>query len=302
MGGHRFRCRMCGATRTDRSGTPFAGYRWPREVIVTAVRWYGRFRLSLRDVCDLLAERGVDVSPRTVLSWVHTCGPLLAAALRRKARPLGSRWYVDETYVRVSGAWAYLYRAVDETGQVVDVLLREHRDLATARAFLQQARRRRAARPATVVTDKHAAYGRAVRRHVPLATHVRTGLHRARGETTKPVERPHAPVKDRLRAMRGLRSVATGQRVLEAVEAAQAVRRGDLCLAPGAVAALPPGERARAQAFTFLFAAQDLRLPGAPPHVAQDDSAPAESGTGVPRGAGRASPLRPLLPRPPPTG
>ncbi len=268
MGGHRFRCRMCGATRTDRSGTPFAGYRWPREVIVTAVRWYGRFRLSLRDVCDLLAERGVDVSPRTVLSWVHTFGPLLAAELRRKARPLGSRWYVDETYVRVSGAWAYLYRAVDETGQVVDVLLREHRDLASARAFLQQARRRRAARPATVVTDKHAAYGRAVRRHVPLATHVRTGLHRARGETTKPVERSHAPVKDRLRAMRGLRSVATGQRVLEAVEAAQAVRLGDLCLAPGAVAALSSGERARAQAFTFLFAAQDLRLPGSPPHAA----------------------------------
>ena len=85
VGGHRFRCRMCRRTRTDRSGTPFARYRWPREVIVTAVRWYGRFRLSLRDVCALLAERGIDVSPRTVLSWVHTSGPLLAAALLRKA-------------------------------------------------------------------------------------------------------------------------------------------------------------------------------------------------------------------------
>ena len=66
-------------------------------MIVTAVRWFGRFRLSLRDVCDLLAERGVDVSPRTVLSWVHTFGPLLAAELRRQARPLGTRWYIDET-------------------------------------------------------------------------------------------------------------------------------------------------------------------------------------------------------------
>src|SRR5688500_19056282 len=149
VGGHRFRCRMCGATRTDRSGTPFARYRWPREVIVTAVRWYGRVRLSLRDVCDLLAERGVDVSPRMVLSWVHTFGPLLAAELRRNARPVGARWYIDETYVRVRGHWAYLYRAVDETGQVVDVLLRPQRDLASARAFLQQAKRRRAARPAT---------------------------------------------------------------------------------------------------------------------------------------------------------
>jgi len=66
-------------------------------VIVTAVRWDGRFRLSLRDVCDLLAEHGVDVSPRTVLSWVHTFGPLLAAELRRQARPLRTRWYIDET-------------------------------------------------------------------------------------------------------------------------------------------------------------------------------------------------------------
>src|SRR6266511_3424387 len=91
----------CGRTRTDRTGTPFARYRWPREVIVMAVRWYARFRLSLRDVRDLLAERGVDVSPSTILAWVHTFGPLLAGEIRRRARPLGGRWYVDETYVRV---------------------------------------------------------------------------------------------------------------------------------------------------------------------------------------------------------
>lgn len=237
---------------------------------MTAVRWYGRFRLSLRDVCDLLAERGVDVSPRTVLSWVHTFGPLLAAELRRQARPLGTRWYIDETYVRVGGRWAYLYRAVDETGQVVDVMLRDQRDLASARAFLQQARRRRASRPATVITDKHPAYGRAVRRHVPRATHIPTGLHRARGETTKPVERSHGPVKDRLRAMRGLGSIATGQRVLEAVEAAQAIRRGDLRGA--AVGARPgtvrrDGDRARAHVCAFRFAAEQLRLPGYPPAI-----------------------------------
>ena len=65
--GQRYRCRACGQTRTDRTGTPFAGYRWPREVIMMAVRWYGRFRLSLRDVRDLLAERGVDVAPSTIM-------------------------------------------------------------------------------------------------------------------------------------------------------------------------------------------------------------------------------------------
>ena len=154
---------------------------------------------------------------------------------------------------------------------MVDILLREHRDLDSARAFLQQARRRRAARPDTVITDKHPAYGRAVRRHVPRATHVRTGLHRTRGETTKPIERSHAPVKDRLWAMRGLRSVATGQRVLEAIEAAQAVRRGDLRrrLPAAAPVRVPPGDRARAAALTFVLTAQDLRLPGYSPAVAR---------------------------------
>jgi transposase-like protein len=151
-------------------------------------------------------------------------------------------------------------------------LLRPQRDLDSARAFLQQAKRRRAARPATVITDKHAAYGRAVRRHVPRAVHVRTGLHRARGETTKPVERSHVPVKDRLRAMRGLQSIATGQCVLEAIEAAQAVRRGDLCCTPGLPGPHPRGadtaaDRPRTEALIFLLTARDLRLPGYPPAV-----------------------------------
>ena len=197
-----------------------------------------------------------------ILAWVHTVGPLLAAEVRRRARPLGGRWYVDETYVRVRGRWAYLYRAVDDTGQVVDVLLREQRDLASARAFFEQATRRRGVRPETVVTDKHPAYGRAVRSHARRATHIRTGIHRARGETTKPIERSHAPVKDRLRAMRGVRSIATGQRVLEAVEAVQALRRGDLLrrprLGPGGCT---PGEQARYEAEALIHFARELRLP-----------------------------------------
>jgi putative transposase len=97
------------------------------------------YRLSTANVRGLLAERHVDVSERTVLSWVHTFGPLLAAEGRRQARPPGSRWWRDETYVRVGGAWAYLCRAVDEDGQVVDVLLRSQRDLASTQAFFARA-------------------------------------------------------------------------------------------------------------------------------------------------------------------
>ena len=94
------------------------------------------------------------------------------------------------------------------------------------------------------------------------------GLHRVRGETTRPVERSHAPVKDRLRAMRGLGSVSTGQRVLEAVEGAQAVRRGDLRRGSGCACTstvVSAGNRARSHTFAFLFAAEHLRLPGSPP-------------------------------------
>ena len=107
-----------------------------------------------------------------------------------------------------------------------------------------------------------------MRRQLPRAAHTRTGPHRPRGETTKPVERSHAPVKDRLRAMRGRRSVATGQRVLEAVEAAPAGRRGARWRVPGRArtgAGAADGARARKQALTFLVAAPGLRLPGSPP-------------------------------------
>jgi IS6 family transposase len=230
-------------------------------VITTAVRWYFRYRLSAADVRDLLAERRIDVSARTVLAWAHTFGPLLAAAGRRHARPVGVRWYADESYVRVGGRWAYLYRADDEAGQVVDVLLREQRDLASARAFFDQAIARRGVRPRVVVTDKHAAYRRAVRRRTWRATHIRTGLHRARGETTKAIERSHVPTKDRVRPMRGLQSVATGQRLLEGLELAQAVHRGHIRSGNEPEAApqgLRPYGRARAVAATFTWLARRL--------------------------------------------
>jgi transposase, IS6 family len=260
----RYRCRGCRRTFTAHTGTPFTGHRWPLEVITAAVRWYFRYRLSAADVRDLLAERSIGVSARTVLARAHKFGPLLAAEGRRQARPVGTRWWCDETYVRVKGRWAYLYRAVDEAGQVVDVLLRERRDLASARAFFEQAIARRGRRPRVVITDKHPACRRAVRRRFWRATHIRTGLHRARGETTKAIERAHVPIKDRLRPMRGLQSVATGQRLVEGLELVRAVRCGHIGAAPwphGAGAPQrrrSPHERAREVVATFARLATRL--------------------------------------------
>jgi len=256
----RYRCRSCRRTFIARTGTPFAGHRWPQEVIVTAVRWYPRFRLSAADVRDVLAARGVAVSARTILHWVQQFAPLLARAGRRAATRPGARWWCDETYVRVGGQWAYLYRAIDAAGQVVDVLLRARRDRDSARACFVLATYRRRATPDAVITDKHPAYVRAVREEGPSARHTQSGVHRASGPDTKAIERSHVPTKDRLRPMRGLRSIRTGQRAIAGVELARAVQRGHVAAPAAAVGTAGPHARARAAAATCTWRADSLRV------------------------------------------
>jgi transposase-like protein len=230
-GRQKYACRSCRRSFTDDSVSAFSGYRWPADVILTAVRWYLAYPLSSRQVLELLAERGIDVSHRTILDWVQVFGPQLAAEVRRRRPPVGKQWFVDEVFLFRKGHKRYLYRAIDEDGVVVDVLLREHRDTASAEAFFQQAIQRTGVMPDEVVTDHHQPYIKAVATACPGAHHLRTGLHRARGETTKTVERSHVPTRDRLRNSRGLKRTETGQRFLEGFEAIRHLRRGG---APGA--------------------------------------------------------------------
>ena len=204
----------------------FAGYRWPPDVILTAVRWYASYPLSANHVMQLLAERHIDVSARTVLNWVQTFGPQVAKAVHRHRRRLGRRWYVDEVFCFRGKQKRYLYRAVDQHGQVVDVLLRDKRDRASAEAFFRRTLDRTGITPHTIVSDHHQPYIKAVATTLPTACHIRTGLHRASGETTKPIERSHVATRDRLRCTRGLKTVTTGQRFLECFEGLQSLRRG----------------------------------------------------------------------------
>src|SRR6266540_6010957 len=101
----------------------FAGYRFPPEVITLAVRWYLRFGLSYRDVEELLAERGIEVGHVSIFRWVHRFAPEFAEAATPRRHAVGDRWHVDETYVKVEGTWRYLFRAIDQFGQVIDVFL-----------------------------------------------------------------------------------------------------------------------------------------------------------------------------------
>jgi len=195
-------------------------------VIFTGVRWYLTHPRSSRQVLELLGERGIDVSHRTVLNWVQAFGPQLVDEARRRRRPVGTWWIVDELFLLRNGRKRYLYRAIDEDGAVVDVLLREHRDTASAEALFRQAIEPTGVMSNEVVTDHHQPYIKAVAAICPGARHIRTGLHRARGETTKAIERSHVPARDRLRNSRGLKRTETGQRFLEGFEAIHHLRRG----------------------------------------------------------------------------
>lgn len=141
------------AETSPSSRVPPSRYRWPAEVILAARRWYLRYPLSARQVAELLAERGIDVSARTVLTWVQTFGPLLAKESDRYRRRLGRRWY--ELFLCRGNRKHHLYRDVDQRGQVVDVLLRERRDLASAEAFFRRAVKKWALEPDQVVSDHH---------------------------------------------------------------------------------------------------------------------------------------------------
>ena len=142
------------------------------------------------------------------------------------------------------------------------MLLRAHRDLDSAKAFLAQAIERRGATPTEVITDGHQAYQRAVREEAPEAVHSVTGLHRAPGyPTTQPIERSHVPVKDWVRPMRGLQSIATGQQLAEGMTVARAIRRGDMARGGGGRRpGVSPHQRAREVVATFQWLAGELRL------------------------------------------
>src|SRR5918993_233679 len=117
----------------------FTGRHFDRLLIIQSVRWYITYKLSYRDVCSLMAEGGVTLVHTTVMRWVQHYVPVFEKRWMKYARPTGTSWRVDETYIRVKGKWTYLYRAVDKQGQTVDFLLSEKRDKAAAKRFFTKA-------------------------------------------------------------------------------------------------------------------------------------------------------------------
>jgi IS6 family transposase len=224
-----------------RSG--FAGFRFPPDVIMIAVRWYLRYTLSYRDVEELLAERDIQVDHVTIYRWVQRFTPLLIDAARPCRHAPGDRWFVDETYVKVAGRWVYLYRAIDQFGQVIDVLMSEKRNLVATRRFFTRALEHGPC-PAEVSTDRAAAYPRVLDELLPSACHITEQY------ANNAIEADHGRLKSRLRPMRGLQRLRSAQVISAGHAFVQNLRRGHYELPLD----LNPNHRVRA-AFTELVLA-----------------------------------------------
>ena len=151
-------------------GSAFKGFRFPPEIIVLALRWYPRYGLSHRDVEELLSERRIEVDHVAIDRWVQRFTPLLADAAGPCRHAVGDRWFVEETYVKVAGKWRYVYRAVDQYGQIIDVLVAARRDLRAAQRFFAPALRVHG-EPVEVVTDRAPALRAAIEGLLPAAFH-----------------------------------------------------------------------------------------------------------------------------------
>ncbi|MBL3671583.1 IS6 family transposase [Streptomyces sp. M2CJ-2] len=188
----------------------YKGHRYPVEIISHCVWLYFRFPLSFREVEELMLERGVIVSHETIRRWCLKFGQAYANALRRRRARPGDKWHLDEVFLTINGEQKYLWRAVDQDGNVLDVLVQNRRDKAAARRFFRRLLKGIGAVPRVVVTDKLRSYGAAHREVMPSVE------HRSHKGLNNRAENSHQPTRQRERAMKGFRSVGGAQRFLAA--------------------------------------------------------------------------------------
>ncbi|MEH0449955.1 IS6 family transposase [Streptomyces sp. B21-102] len=188
----------------------YKGHRYPVEVISHCVWLYFRFPLSLREVEELMLERGSVVSYETIRHWCGKFGQTYANALRRRQPRSGDKWHLDEFFIKINGVQRYLWRTVDQDGNVLEILVQNRRDKAAARRFFRRLMKQSRTVPRVVVTDKLRSYGAARREVMPCVEHRESKYLNNRAENS------HQPTRQRERAMKGFRSMGGAQRSLSA--------------------------------------------------------------------------------------
>jgi len=194
-----------------------------------AVRWYLRYSLSLRDVEELLTERGLEADHTTIWRWVQRYGPELEQRLRRHLKPTNKSWRVDETYVRVQGRWCYLYRAIDSAGATIDFLLSALRDAEAAKRLFRQALSHPSHRqPRVINTDLAPIYNSAIvdiKKEGTLHRHCR---HRPVQYLNNILEQDHRAIKRRVKAKQGFRAFHAARHIIQGYEAMHMIRKGQV--------------------------------------------------------------------------
>ena len=206
----------------------FRGRHFRSEVIVLCVRWYLRYPLSYRDLEEMMAERGLCVDHSTIARWVLHYAPILSRRLRKEMRRPNCSWRVDETYIRVAGKWAYLYRAIDSAGDTIDFLLSPNRDLIAAKGFLRLAVNAGRVRPRVINVDGHPAYASAIGELKQEGHLSRRCRCRPSPYMNNIIEQDHRFVKKRVIASQGFRSAAGALSTIAGYEAMNIIRKGQI--------------------------------------------------------------------------
>jgi putative transposase len=224
LGYRRFRCGDCQRAFTERTGTPFNRLQYPTDVICLVGLWRFRYKLSLRNLAEMILQRGIFFTHEAVRDWETKLTPQLTEALRKKRRgAVGNSWYVDETSIRVQGRWSYLYRAIDRGGHLLDAQLSDTRDLAAAEAFFRSAWAVTGVMPDRITTDGHDAYPRAVRN--VFGDQV---THRTNRYLNNRLEQDHRGIKQRYRPTTGFKTFASAARFCRVFDEIRAFCRPQL--------------------------------------------------------------------------
>jgi transposase-like protein len=209
----------------------FKGRHFDRSVNLLCVRWYLAYNLSLRNLEEMMAERGVSVDHATIHRWTVRYVPQLLERFNQRKRTVTGRWHVDETYVRVQGQWRYLYRAIDSNGDTVEFWLSERRNPTAAKRFVRKALKRHG-RPERIVID-----GSQTNREAILSCDAESRLQDCSGRRLKPIrirqsrylnsriEQDHRSIKRRVRPMLGFKSLPSARVIFEGIEMVHMMRK-----------------------------------------------------------------------------
>ncbi|NLS07707.1 IS6 family transposase [Rhizobium sp. P32RR-XVIII] len=209
----------------------FKGRHFDRSVILLCVRWYLAYNLSLRDLEEMMIERGLSVDHSTIHRWIIHFAPLLLEQFNQRKRAVSGKWHMDETYIKVRGRWMYLYRAIDNVGDTVEFFFSAHRDLLAAKRFVRKAMKRHG-RPQRIVID-----GSHTNREAIIACDAESRLQDRSPRPLRPIrirqsqylnnriEQDHRSIKHRVRSMLGFKSTATAATILSGIEMIHMMRK-----------------------------------------------------------------------------